>query len=226
MYYKILTATLFMAMTACQPHSTPEYALTTEHSRIESVEPSAQTTPTIADDANDPAIWINATDPAKSLILGSGGEGGLEVYDLDGSRIGQVEGGAISLVDVRSNFSLAGETVGLVVAFDVAGSKILIYSLNAQERSLINLSGASIATQAELEGLCLYQSPLSGKSYVFSTGEGLIEQWELFDSMGKLSTRHVRTIPVGYGAGHCVGHDNGSTIYLAHETIGVFKLNA
>ena len=226
MYYKILAVTLLMAMTACQPNSTPGHALTTEHSRIESVEASAQTTPTIADDANDPAIWINAIDPAKSLILGSGGEGGLEVYDLDGTRIGQLEGGAISLVDVRSTFSLAGETVGLVVAFDVADSKILVYLVNAEERSLTKMPGASIATQAELEGLCLYQSPLSGKSYVFSVGEGLIQQWELFDSADELSARHVRTIPVGYGAGHCVGHDSGSTIYLAHETIGVFKLNA
>ena len=120
MYYKILVVTLLMTMTACEPNSRPDVAFTTEHDRIESVKPSAQTTPTIADDANDPAIWINAIDPAKSLILGSGGEGGLEVYDLDGNRIGRVEGGAISLVDVRSNFSLAGETVGLVVAFDVA----------------------------------------------------------------------------------------------------------
>ena len=226
MYYKILAVSLFMAMTACQPNSRPEVALTTEHSRIESVEPSAQTTPTIADGASDPAIWIDANNPANSLILGSGGAGGLEVYDLDGSRIGQVEGGAITLVDVRSSFALAGETIGLVVAYDVADSKILAYSVNAEERSLAELSGALIAMEAELEGLCLYQSPLSGKTYVFSVGDGLIQQWELFDKAGELSARQVRTIPVGYGAAHCVGHDNGSAIYFSHETIGVFKLNA
>ena len=177
MYYNILAVSLFMAMTACQPDSRPEVAPTTEHSRIESVEPSAQTTPTIADGASDPAIWIDANNPANSLILGSGGAGGLEVYGLDGSRIGRVEGGAITLVDVRSSFALAGETIGLVVAYDVADSKILAYSVNAEERSLAELSGALIAMEAELEGLCLYQSPLSGKTYVFSVGDGLIQQW-------------------------------------------------
>ncbi|MGI9232598.1 MAG: phytase [Woeseiaceae bacterium] len=226
MQYKMLAIILSIALGACQPPTEKETAPDADLNQVAQVEPSAETTATLTDGANDPAIWIDAHDPDNSLILGSGLEGGLEVYDLDGTRIGVVGGAAITLVDVRSNFSLDGKSIGLAVAYDVVDSKILAYAVNAEGRSLTQITSASFATDAELEGLCLYQSPLSGKSYVFSAGDGMIQQWELFEKSGELSARHVRSVPVGYGAGHCVGHDQGSAIYFSHEIIGVFKLNA
>ncbi len=48
----------------------------------------------LEDGANGVAIWVHPADPAKSLILGAGGSGGLEVYGLDGAlrqRIGDIE---------------------------------------------------------------------------------------------------------------------------------------
>lgn len=43
-------------------------------------------------DSDDPAIWINADDPARSLIIGTDkggdtGDGGLFVFDLDGKLV-------------------------------------------------------------------------------------------------------------------------------------------
>ena len=226
MQYKMLAISLSVTIGACQPPMDEEAAPATDPSEVAQVEPSAQTTPTAMDGANDPAIWIDGRNPQNSLILGSGLEGGLEVYGLDGTRIGVLDGAAITLVDVRSSFNSGGRSLGLAVAYDVADARILAYAVNPEERSLTQIDSASIATDTELEGLCLYQSPLSGKSYVFATGEGFIQQWELFDKSGDISARHVRSVPVGYGAGHCVGHDKGAAIYFSHEIIGVFKLNA
>ena len=217
---------LLVATGACQPPTGEDAAPGADFSEAAQVEPSGQTTPTVSDGANDPAIWIDANDPYNSLILGSGLEGGLELYALDGSRIEVIGGRAITLIDVRSSFNSGGRSFGLAVAYDVADAKILAYAVNPEERSLTQINNASIATDAELEGLCLYQSPLSGKSYVFAAGDGYVQQWELFDESGELSARHVRSVPVGYGAGHCVGHDKGAAIYFSHEVIGVFKLNA
>ena len=61
---------------------------------------------------------------------------------------------------------------------------------------------------------------------MFSAGEGIVQQWEIYDQGGAFSARRVRSVPVGYGAAHCVGHDNGSAVYFSHEIIGVFRLNA
>jgi len=48
-----------------------------------------RTTAALADDADDPAVWINRTDPTRSLILGTNKVaapgGGLYVFALDGS---------------------------------------------------------------------------------------------------------------------------------------------
>ncbi len=210
---------------ACESNSTAN-EVGTELNQIPSIEPIAQTTPTLADGANDPAIWIDPNDPENSLILGAGGAGGLEVYSLDGERIGVSDGANISLVDVRSDFSLGGESVGLVLAYDLDASQLLAYTVNPAERNVQRMTDALLNVEAEVEGLCMYQSPLSGKTYAFATADGMVEQWELYDNAGGISTRSVRSIPVGYGAGHCVAHDAGAAVYFSHETIGVFKLNA
>jgi len=226
MKYNMLSALLLLGVVGCDSNSTADNADNSQHSQIPSVEPFAQTIPTATDGANDPAIWIDPKNPENSLILGAGGAGGLEVYSLDGDRIHAVGGANISLVDVRSDFSLAGESVGLVLAYDVDASQILVYTLDPQERSVSRTGEALLNVHAELEGLCMYQSPLSGKTYAFATADGMVEQWELFNSAGGISARSIRSIPVGYGAGHCVGHDAGAAIYFSHEIIGVFKLNA
>ncbi|MGI9271858.1 MAG: phytase [Woeseiaceae bacterium] len=223
---KVLPILLSMGIVACQANPGHDSAAADEHSQIPRVEPSAQTTPTAADGANDPAIWIDTSDPGNSLILGAGLAGGLEVYALDGTRIAAVDGGAITLVDVRSEFSLAGESVGLVMAYDVGASNLMAYTINSEQRSVERLQSATFPIDAEIEGLCMYQSPLSGKSYVYLMGEGLIQQWELYDENGEFAARQVRSMPAGYGAGHCVAHDSGAAIYFSHEVIGVFKLNA
>jgi 3-phytase len=226
MKYNVLAVSLLLGTVGCDSNSTADDADNPQHSQIPSVEPAAQTTPTATDGANDPAIWIDGDDPQNSLILGAGLAGGLEVYDLEGTRIGSVGGAAITLVDVRSSFPLAGESVGLAIAYDIAESNILAYTIDPQERAVTQIEAASFATNAEIEGLCMYQSSLSGKSYVFAAGSGMIQQWELYDQGGELAARQVRSVPVGYGAGHCVGHDAGAAIYFSHETIGVFKMNA
>src|SRR5699024_6669488 len=49
------------------------------------IHPKVVTEPVVYD-TDDPAIWINPQDPAKSLIIGTDKEegGGLYVYDLEG----------------------------------------------------------------------------------------------------------------------------------------------
>jgi 3-phytase len=205
-----------LILAACQPAGTA----------LRTVAPSAETTPTIADGANDPAIWVDPGNPANSLILGSGGVAGLEVYDLDGTRVDVIGDGDITLVDVRNGFTTGGVSGGLVVAYDVATSTIIGYRVNASSRTLEPIAGLAIATGAELEGLCLYRSPLSGKFYAFASASGMLQQWEVYNGAQGVGARQVRNIPVGIGAGHCAVHDSASVVYFAIETVGVFAIDA
>jgi len=226
MQFKILPVFLALAVVACQPAGTPPTTLENEPEHSLSVAASAETTPTLADGATDPAIWINTENPQDSLILGGGLAGGLEIYKLDGTRVGVAGGRAIGLVDVRYNFPLAGNATALVVAHDAATAEIIAYTIDATDQSLHEITTQPLATELELEGLCLYQSPLSGKYYVFAAGGGVIQQWELFEQDGKASARRIRDIPVGLGAGHCVVHDRSSSLFFSQETVGVFRINA
>jgi len=226
MKFKTLRIFLALAVVACQPAGTPPSNLENEPEYSPSVPANAETTPTLADGATDPAIWINTDSPQDSLILGSGMAGGLEMYKLDGTRVGVASGRAIGLVDVRYNFPLAGNAAALVVAYDAAMAEIIAYTIDAEDQSLHEITTRPLAIELELEGLCLYQSPLSGKYYAFAAGGGVIQQWELFEQDGKASARRIRDIPVGLGAGHCVVHDRSSSLYFSQETVGVFKINA
>ncbi|MDE0061411.1 MAG: phytase, partial [Gammaproteobacteria bacterium] len=187
---------------------------------------AAETTVTLTDGANDPAILIDADDPANSLILGAGLAGGLEVYDLDGLRIAVMPDRPIGLVDVRYNFSLAGEDIPLIVAYDAVTTELVAYRMDESGRTLRQISSHPLLTEMDVGGLCTYRSPLTGKFYAFAAGAGTIQQWELYDSEGSVAGRKIRTIPVGHGAGHCAVDDRESTIYYSQETVGIWKLDA
>ena len=216
MKFNNLLLFLLLALAACQPAGTP----------LISVSPSAATTPTIADGANDPAIWVDPENPANSLILGSGGAAGLEIYDLDGTRIDVIGDADITLVDVRNGFAAGGTSGGLAVAYDVDTSTIIGFRVNAGGRTLEPIAGFAIATGAELEGLCLYRSPLSGKFYAFASAAGMLQQWEIYSGTEGVAAHQARNIPVGIGAGHCAVHDSASVVYFAIETVGVFAIDA
>ena len=187
---------------------------------------AAETTPTLTDGANDPAILIDAGNPANSLVLGSGLAGGLEVYGLDGARVGVMPDRPISLVDVRYDFPFAEGRIGLIVAYDAATTELVAYRLDGASRALLQISSEPLLTETDVEGLCTYRSPLSGKFYAFAAGGGTIQQWELRDNGGSVAGRRIRTVPVGYGAGHCVADDRESTIYYSQESVGVWKMGA
>ena len=226
MQYRILLIFCGLGLVACQSDRVPEPDAETEHSGVKSVQATAATSPTLADSANDPAIWVNAADPSASLILGGDATGGLELYDLDGERVGAMTERPIGLVDLRYKFSLAGNDVTLIVAYDIAAAELVAFTLDAAERTLTEVTARPLQAESEVEGLCMYKSPLSGKYYVFAAGEGFIQQWELSDDDGKVAGRRIRNVPVGLGAGHCAVHDSESALYFAQETLGVFRLNA
>jgi 3-phytase len=226
MVFKVLPVLLCASLVACQSGEAPPPSAENEPDANVTVSARGATAPTLADGATDPAIWINAENPQRSLILGSGSEGGLEVYDLNGARVHVASERPIGLVDVLYNFPLGGDTVSLAVAFDIATAEVIAYAIDGTSQSLAEVTADPLATRSEIEGLCTYQSSLSGKFYAFVAGDGLIQQWELYDASGKVAGRRIRSIPVGLGAAHCVVHDRTATLYFSQETVGVFKINA
>ena len=192
---------------------------------VTTVSALAETTPTALDGANDPAIWVNSENVGQSLIVATDEEGGIEVYDLSGERIAKVSERPISFIDVHYDFPLGPDKVDIAIASDIAESALVAYAIDAE--GLREISTAPFPTEMEIGGLCIYRSPLTSKYYVFAVATaGVIQQWELFGQSGSLDARLVRTMPVGFDAGHCAAHDNGSAVYFSQETVGIWRLNA
>jgi 3-phytase len=172
------------------------------------------------------AMLVDNQHPANSRIVGAAGEGGIEVYALDGQRLYADASRRVTLVDSHYNFDLAGQDVSLIVAIDAASSELLAYTLDAADNSLQLVSQAGLLTGIEVGGLCLYHSPLSDKFYAFVLGEGYAQQWELFDAEGEVTARRIRNLPVGFGAAQCAASDRDASLYYSQETVGVWRFNA
>jgi 3-phytase len=185
---------------------------------------AAETVPTAEDGANGVAIWVHPQDGAKSLVLGAGGTGGLEVYGLDGKlrqRIGELEASHVAVVD---DFDFGGRRVPLVLVYESRTSTLHGYTIDEAAR-VVALPGDAIVAEDELTGLCEFASPLTGSVYALGmTDAGQMLQWELFADAGKLRGRLLRSVPLGQGVEYCVVDDASATMYYGDEALGVLSL--
>jgi 3-phytase len=179
------------------------------------------------DAADDPAIWINPNDPAKSTIIGTDKMGGLAVYDLSGKQIQYLPDGKMDNVDLRDGFKLGGQAVTIVTASNRAGNSIAIYKVNPQTRMLENVAARSIKHGITVYGMCMYRSAKTGKIYYFGNSKtGDVEQWELFESGGKVDAKKVRSFKLGSTVEGCVADDELGHFYISEEAVGIWKFGA
>lgn len=85
-------------------------------------------------DTDDPAIWVNPVDPAKSLIIGTDkdSDGALYVFDLEGKIIQEKTVRNLKRpnnVDVEYGLMLKGKPVDIAVATEREANKIRVFSL-------------------------------------------------------------------------------------------------
>jgi 3-phytase len=183
--------------------------------------------PNGGDAADDPAIWVNPGDPAQSTIIGTDKRGGLAVYDLGGKQIQYLPDGHMDNVDLRDGFKLGDQTVTVVTASNRQDNSIAIYKINSQTRMLENVAARKIKHNLAVYGMCMYNSPKTGKAYYFGTSKsGDIEQWELFDNGGKIDAKKVRGIKLNSTVEGCVADDQLGHLYIAEEAIGIWKFGA
>ncbi|WP_242039620.1 phytase [Anabaena sphaerica] len=169
-------------------------------------------------DADDPAIYVNATNSANSLVLTSVKNAGLRVYDLSGELLQTVNPGDIRYnnIDLQYGFQLGDEKIDIAVASDRNNDKLVIFKINPNATNgnyLENITDSNIGTifqAAPFEppyepssrssyGIAMYRSPFTNDYYVF-TGRretGDIAQLKLIDlGNGKIGAERVRNFTV------------------------------
>lgn len=183
------------------------------------------TTPVIGD-SDDPSVWVNPNNSGESIVISTLKDGGLAVFNLDGSLrqtitavdiLGtEAEYGDIRYnnVDVLYGFRLGTEIVDIAVASDRENDTLAIFKIDASSRQLINITSTSLLAsnfsifgvddgEATAYGLGGYKSPITGKHYVFVTqADGnKIAQLELKSDDATITAEVVRTLTLPLEAG-------------------------
>ena len=155
-------------------------------------------------DTDDPAIWINENDPAKSLILGTDkdDDGAIYVYDLDGKIIEEKTIRNIvrpNNVDVRNGFMLNGEEIGIAVATERLKNRIRFFSL--PDMKIIDNGGIEVFVGEEFNapmGVSLYKRHSDGAMFAIvgrKTGPSGSYLWQYLledDGTGNIKGTVVR----------------------------------
>ncbi|MCC7492386.1 MAG: phytase [Fimbriimonadaceae bacterium] len=143
-------------------------------------------TAAVADDADDPAVWVHPTDPSQSLIIGTNKaeapRGALVVFGLDGQIVQTITPlDRPNNVDVEQGCQLGRRHLDLVVTAERKQSQLRIYAVDATTRRLREVTwtghtgvfAGEPGERAACMGVALYKRPRDGAVFaVVSRKEG------------------------------------------------------
>ncbi|HEY0945994.1 MAG TPA: phytase [Opitutaceae bacterium] len=196
-------------------------------------------TEAVRHDTDDPAIWVNPADPAKSLVLGTDKDtdGALYAFDLEGRIVRRVGGlQRPNNVDLAYGFILGGRPVDLAVVTEREQQRLRVYrlpDLGCVDAGDLAVFGGD-ATRAPM-GVALYRRPGDGALFAIVGGKsgpagGYLGQYRLEDDGGgrvKMSLvrqfgrysgrKEIEAIAVDSELGY---------VYYSDEGVGVRKYHA
>ena len=189
--------------------------------------PGAHTGDTI----DDPAIWVNPSDPSRSLVIANDKAGELDTYDLDGSVVQRININNTfwGNVDVLQNVTIGDTTRDLIGVVQKQGARF--YTVDPATRLLSAVTeGGDPVGVAGGEGFCMYQSAATHKVYGISIAKNAdtVNEFELLDADGDglLESKTVRTFNVGSEAEGCVADDDTGALYISQEDVALWRYGA
>ncbi|MEL1240898.1 phytase [Flavobacterium flavipallidum] len=228
--YTIVAVTAALTLNSCGSSLAPV--------RKDAIKPITVTQKT-AHDTDDPAIWINPTDAAKSIIIGTDKEtdGGLFAFDLQGKILKK----SISLqrpnnVDIAYGLIINGKKVDVAVTTERENNKIRVFSLPDLEP--IDNGGIPVfegETMRDPMGIALYTRPSDKKIFAVvgrknGPSGSYLWQYELTDAgNGNVGGKVVRKFGNYSGKKEieaiAVDNELGTIIYC-DEQFGIRKYKA
>lgn len=212
-----VAATLAAALAACAtaPQGLPPVPVFA----VAETEPVGTTN---EDAADDPAIWRDAADPAKSLIVATDKKAGLQVYDLSGKLLFSEESGLVNNVDLV-DMGAQGVIVVASDRNDPANAHLVIWRLDTASGRLRRLGRVPGGT-GEGYGLCLWKAPDGLRAYSVLK-HGTTEEFRLTLGAEPAATR-LRALSVPTQTEGCVVDPRDGTLYVGEEDAGIWRFGA
>ncbi|MBA3939964.1 MAG: 3-phytase [Sphingopyxis sp.] len=183
------------------------------------------------DAADDPAVWRNPADPAKSLIVGTDKSWGLNVYDLSGTLLASAPAGLVNNVDLRADIMIGGKSAILVAATDRSEDpmgKIALYALETGPVGLRHLAHVEVEGDGigDVYGFCLWRRAPNDVFAIIAYNNGDVRQYAL-DLAGPVPTaKMVRDIRLASQTEGCVVDDRTGQLYVGEEERGIWRIDA
>ena len=211
------------------------------------VQPAVRTD-RVPDDPDDPAVWVNAADPERSLILGTNKvrapAGALVVFGLDGKARQTIAGlDRPNNVDVEYGLSLGGRTIDIAVVTERLQNRLRVFGIAPDGSRIDDVTSAGntrvfadrSGEQAAPMGISMYRRPRDGAIYAIVAPKNgprdrHLAQYQLEDDgQGRVKASFVRYIGSFSGTGEieAVAVDDAlGYIYYADEGNGIHKYHA
>jgi 3-phytase len=211
---------------------------------------SEYATASLANDPDDPAIWVHPKDASLSLIVATmkvaAPAGAIVVFGMDG-QIRQVISGIDrpNNVDVEYGLQMGGRSIDVAVATERLGRRLRLFRIDSQERRLVDLGGIPILEGETGEagapmGIGLYRRARDGAIFAIvapkeGPKEGYLWQYRLLDAGGgRAGAKFVRrfgnfsaTTVRDENEIEAVAVDDGlGYVYYADEADGIHKWHA
>ncbi len=184
------------------------------------------------DAADDPAIWIDRENPARSKIFGSNKRGGIAVYDLSGNELNYFAVGNINNIDVAYEFELGEQRMDLLGGSNRSDQSIDIFRIDPQTGDLQDISARPFlmdTTQMDdIYGFCFYQSPITKEVYAIANAKnGRVQQY-LLQAAGDslIDLRLVRELQFDSQVEGMVVDAFYQTLYVGEENRGIWQVAA
>jgi 3-phytase len=198
-------------------------------------------TDAVREDSDDPALWIDERDPARSLVLGTDkgdSTGGVYVFDLDG-RIDRARSVTplrrMNNVDAIQGVTIGGRRLDLAAATERNRMMLRVFTLP----SMRAIDGGGIPVfdgdrERAPMGVALWQRPRDGAVFAFVGGKGGPAQGYLWQYRLELvgdTVRGTRVRAIGAYSGRkeieAIAVDRGTgMLYYSDETVGVRQYHA
>ncbi|HEY5745016.1 MAG TPA: phytase [Chryseolinea sp.] len=237
-------AVLAFVSVQCTQTRSAEIANTTKDSTAVAVVKPVVVTEPVQFDSDDPAIWINSADTAKSLIVGTNKDdnGSLYVFDLTGKILPEK---TVALkrpnnVDIEYGLSLKNQQTDIAVVTERLTYKLRIFSLPdvkpVDNGGIEVFEGETGDGFRELMGIALYKNQADGKIYAIVGRKngphegGYLWQYLLKDNgRGQVKATLVRKFGKYSGKKEIESiavDDELGYVYYSDEGVGVHKYYA
>jgi 3-phytase len=159
------------------------------------------------------------------LIVGSSETTGIELYDLQGERIGVVAAGAVVGIDAR--FGAPSADAWVVASLDGATNQLRLFELDAEAASATERTARPIPIGFSTESLCLYRDARDSTLYAFALGgAGEIAQYMISGSEAGFDATLVRQLRVASEVSYCTTDDASGALYVAEQGVGFWRFDA